>query len=108
MNPTPPSPPTTSISGRFTHLSTQKSCAHTLHPYVQDIVAQMSSLPGLKHVAITTNGLTLHRRLEELRTAGLNLVNISLDTLVPERFEMLTRRKGHDRQVGRPLAHRGK
>ena len=60
-------------------------------------VAQLAALPGLKDVAITTNGVTLHKRLEALQAAGLNLVNISLDTLVPEKFEFLTRRKGHDR-----------
>jgi sulfatase maturation enzyme AslB (radical SAM superfamily) len=64
---------------------------------LEEIIARLSALPGLKHVAMTTNGVTLHRRLEALRDAGLNLVNISLDTLVPEKFELLTRRRGHDR-----------
>ena len=51
----------------------------------------------LEQIAITTNGLTLHRRLEALKRAGLTHVNISLDTLVPAKFELLTRRNGHDR-----------
>ena len=69
----------------------------TVRRDLEDIVARLSALPGLKHVAVTTNGVTLHRRLEALRNAGLDLINISLDTLVPEKFEMLTRRRGHDR-----------
>ena len=51
----------------------------------------------MEQIAITTNGLTLHRRLEALKRAGLTHVNISLDTLVPAKFELLTRRNGHDR-----------
>jgi biotin synthase-like enzyme len=54
----------------------------------------VSVLQGLKDIAITTNGITLHRNLEALRDAGLNLVNISLDTLQPEKFEVLTRQGG--------------
>ena len=48
-------------------------------------------------VGITTNGLTLGRKLPRLREAGLDAVNISLDTLVAPKFEFITRRKGHDR-----------
>ena len=48
-------------------------------------------------VGITTNGLTLTRKLPRLREAGLDAVNISLDTLVAPKFEFITRRKGHDR-----------
>mmetsp|Transcript_35951 Transcript_35951/g.57825 ORF Transcript_35951/g.57825 Transcript_35951/m.57825 type:complete len:431 (-) Transcript_35951:56-1348(-) len=69
----------------------------TVRPDLEDIVKQLSALPGLRHIAITTNGITLHKRLEALKAAGLTLVNISLDTLSAEKFELLTRRKGHDR-----------
>lgn len=43
---------------------------------------------------MTTNGITLARKLPQLKKAGLNLLNISLDTLVPQKFEFVTRRKG--------------
>ena len=43
---------------------------------------------------MTTNGITLSRKLPQLKKAGLNLLNISLDTLVPQKFEFVTRRKG--------------
>tara|TARA_B110000977_G_scaffold34198_1_gene45681 strand:- start:37227 stop:38546 length:1320 start_codon:yes stop_codon:yes gene_type:complete len=69
----------------------------TVRKDLTDIVAKLKQLPGLKTIAITTNGLTLHKRLEELQKCGLTHVNISLDTLVPAKFEFLTRRKGHDR-----------
>ena len=46
------------------------------------------ALEDLNTIAVTTNGLTLHRRLGALRDAGLTHVNISLDTLVPAKFEL--------------------
>ena len=46
---------------------------------------------------MTTNGIRLHRNLPQLQAAGLNALNISLDTLIEERFEKLTRRKGLSR-----------
>jgi cyclic pyranopterin phosphate synthase len=52
---------------------------------------------GLQTIAITTNGVTLGRKLPQLKEAGLNLINISLDTLIPAKFEFITRRKGWDR-----------
>ena len=69
----------------------------TVRRDLEDIVRRLAALEGLNTIAVTTNGLTLHRRLEALRDAGLTHVNISLDTLVPAKFELLTRRKGHDR-----------
>lgn len=67
----------------------------TVRSDIEDICAQLSSLPGLKTLGITTNGLVLARKLPRLKAAGLNSLNISLDTLVPAKFELLTRRKGH-------------
>lgn len=43
---------------------------------------------------MTTNGITLTRQLPFLQRAGLDLLNISLDTLKPERFEKFTLRRG--------------
>ncbi|XP_038075089.1 molybdenum cofactor biosynthesis protein 1-like [Patiria miniata] len=59
-----------------------------------DIVEQLGSLDGLRTLAMTTNGVALHRKLAKLREGGLNLLNISLDTLVPAKFEFITRRRG--------------
>ena len=52
---------------------------------------------GLQTIAMTTNGVTLARKLPSLKEAGLDLLNISLDTLIPAKFEFITRRKGWDR-----------
>jgi cyclic pyranopterin phosphate synthase len=62
-----------------------------------DIARGIGALPGLETLAMTTNGLALARSLPALRAAGLSALNISLDTLRPERFEALTRRPGHAR-----------
>ncbi|XP_021491917.1 molybdenum cofactor biosynthesis protein 1 isoform X2 [Meriones unguiculatus] len=65
-----------------------------IRPDVVDIVAQLHQLEGLKTIGVTTNGINLARLLPQLQQAGLNAVNISLDTLVPAKFEFIVRRKG--------------
>lgn len=52
-------------------------------------------MEGLKTIAVTTNGMNLARLLPKLKEAGLDLLNISLDTLVPAKFEFIVRRKGN-------------
>lgn len=59
-----------------------------------EIVSGISQLDGVRQVGMTTNGVTLHRQLPTLIDAGLSHVNISLDTLVDEKFTDLTRRPG--------------
>ncbi|KAL2743570.1 molybdenum cofactor biosynthesis protein 1 isoform X1 [Vespula maculifrons] len=66
----------------------------TVRKDVVDIVAELKKLKNLEQVAITTNGLTLTRQLPALQRAGLDALNISLDTLKADRFERFTRRKG--------------
>lgn len=51
---------------------------------------------GLEELCLTTNGLSLHRKLDAMVEAGLTGVNLSLDTLDPSQFQILTRRKGFD------------
>ncbi|KAK9863161.1 hypothetical protein WJX84_009071 [Apatococcus fuscideae] len=76
----------------------------TVKQDIEDVVASLASLPGITDVGLTSNGLALSRKLPRLQAAGMNLLNISLDTLRPERFEQMTRRKGHDR-VLRSIQH---
>ena len=59
-------------------------------------------MDGIKSVAMTTNGLTLERSLPKLAEAGLDAVNISLDTLHDKKFEFVSRRPaaGHARVMG--------
>ena len=62
-----------------------------------DVCARLAALPGLQTLAMTTNGLALRRSLHALRAAGLSALNISLDTLRPERFAEMTRHRGQER-----------
>jgi cyclic pyranopterin phosphate synthase len=50
---------------------------------------------GLQKLGITTNGIALKRKLPLLKLNGLDQINISLDTLDPLKFQLLTRRPGH-------------
>lgn len=59
-----------------------------------DIVERLSQIPQLETLGMTTNGLVLSRKLADLKKAGLTHLNISLDTMVPAKFEFLARRKG--------------
>ena len=93
-----------------------------MRPDLEDIAARLGALPGLCDLGITSNGIMLAKKLpgasaecgrdvapvnsetqphppapQALRAAGLTAVNISLDSLVPAKFELLTRRLGHDR-----------
>ncbi|XP_044146711.1 molybdenum cofactor biosynthesis protein 1 [Bufo gargarizans] len=65
-----------------------------IRPDVVDIIAQLRRLKGLKTIALTTNGINLARLLPRLKEAGVDVLNISLDTLVPSKFEFIVRRKG--------------
>ncbi|XP_044738019.1 molybdenum cofactor biosynthesis protein 1 isoform X2 [Chrysoperla carnea] len=69
----------------------------TIRRDLTDIIYELKQLKGLQKVGITTNGLTLTKQLVKYQRAGLDLINISLDTLKPDRFIELSRRKGHER-----------
>ena len=58
---------------------------------IVDLVRMIAAIDGLGHLAMTTNGTLLAPLARPLRTAGLDSVNISLDTLDPERYRDLTR-----------------
>jgi cyclic pyranopterin phosphate synthase len=60
------------------------------------LVEQLAEKP-LKDLALTTNGILLEEFAEPLQRAGLRRLNVSLDTLVPERFFRLTRQNDHGR-----------
>jgi len=68
-----------------------------LRPGIVHIAEEIGALPGIQTLAITTNALLLKRKLPKLQSAGLNLINISLDTLLRDRFTEITRRDGFDR-----------
>lgn len=58
---------------------------------LEQLVAMLSAIPGIEDIALTTNGIYLAPRAERLRTAGVTRVNISLDSLRPDRFALVTR-----------------
>ena len=63
----------------------------TVRANVVELVQSIARTPGVRTVAMTTNGLLLDRLAQPLADAGLQRVNISIDTLDPERFRKLTR-----------------
>jgi len=58
---------------------------------VVDLAARIAALPGLRELVLTTNGTQLGRLARPLAEAGVKRVNVSLDSLDPERFRRLTR-----------------
>jgi len=62
-----------------------------------DIVRRLAANPAIEDLAITTNGVLLAAQAQTLREAGLGRVTVSLDTLRPDRFAVITRRDELDR-----------
>lgn len=65
---------------------------------VVELVRLLRAIPGIEEVSMTTNGTRLAELAGELKAAGLARVNVSLDTLNPQRFAELTR-GGHVEEV---------
>ncbi len=66
-------------------------------PDLPDIIAGVAALTPRPDISLTTNAIGLDTRAASLRAAGLNRINVSLDTVVPETFAVMARR---------PLLHR--
>ncbi len=58
---------------------------------IVSLVAMIRAIPQIRDLAMTTNGVLLPRYAQDLRQAGLDRLNISLDTLDPQRFRQITR-----------------
>jgi GTP 3',8-cyclase len=63
----------------------------TIRSHVVDLVRRIANTPGVNTLTMTTNGVLLSRMALPLAQAGLQRVNISLDTLNPDKFQTLTR-----------------
>ena len=63
----------------------------TVRAHIVDLVRGIAQTPGVKSLSMTTNGVLLNRLAQPLAEAGLKRVNISLDTLDPDKFHRLTR-----------------
>lgn len=68
------------------------------------LVAMLCKIPGIKDVGLTTNGILLNDLAEPLFDAGLRRINVSLDTLNPDRFRQLARRDGMEKVIAGILA----
>ncbi len=63
----------------------------TVRAHIVDMVREISSMHGVRFLSMTTNGVLLSRLARPLAEAGLQRVNISIDTLNPDKFKRLTR-----------------
>jgi len=61
------------------------------------LIRRLAAIPGIRDLALTTNGVALPELAEELYSAGLRRINVHLDTLDRERFRQITRRDDLDR-----------
>jgi GTP 3',8-cyclase len=69
-----------------------------VRPGVAEFLGRLKAL-GVKDLSLTTNGFTLAERLDGLIAAGLDRINISLDSLKQERFEAITRTKTFEQVI---------
>ncbi len=63
----------------------------TVRNHIVDLVREIAAVPGIKSLSMTTNGVLLGKLAQPLKDAGLQRVNISLDTLDTVRFKKITR-----------------
>jgi cyclic pyranopterin phosphate synthase len=68
------------------------------------LIEKLAAIPGIKDIGLTTNGILLAPAARALRDAGLERINISLDTMDPAKFERLTRRTGFEQVIEGILA----
>ena len=59
---------------------------------ITDLIKMISDIPGIRDIGMTTNGILLDSYADQLKKSGLNRVNISLDTLNPDKYKDITRR----------------
>jgi cyclic pyranopterin phosphate synthase len=64
----------------------------TVRPDLEALIEELARLPGLKSLLMTTNGVSLKQKGKDYKRLGLTGLNISLDTLQPDKFEKITRR----------------
>jgi GTP 3',8-cyclase len=63
----------------------------TLVPYLPALISRIAAIDGIKDIALTTNGVNLAQNARELKEAGLTRVNVSIDSLDPQRYSEITR-----------------
>lgn len=63
----------------------------TIRPHLTELIREMKRFPGIEEISMTTNALLLSRKAAEYKEAGLDRINVSLDTLDPVKFKFMTR-----------------
>lgn len=66
----------------------------TLRRDLAGIASALSRIPGIRTIALTTNGYNLHEKATEFFASGINALNVSVDSLQPEKFHTIT---GHNK-----------
>lgn len=61
-----------------------------VRPYLTDLIRMLAGIDGIEEISLTTNGILLSDHADELKKAGVNRLNISLDTLKEDRFAEIT------------------
>ncbi len=83
------------IGRAFVELGAQKIRLTGGEPLVRNnvlaLINELGALPGLRELTLTTNGARLDKFAQPLRDAGMDRINISLDSLRPDRFRQITR-----------------
>ena len=84
------------LAGLFLQLGVEKIRVTGGEPLVRKdldhLISQLSVLPGLRDLSLTTNGSFLSQKAASLKQAGLSRINVSLDTLNADRFKQITKR----------------
>ena len=63
-----------------------------LHPQLDEMVSQIKKLPGVSSVSLTTNAVLLAQRTKRLKEAGIDSINVSLDTIDASEYERITQK----------------
>lgn len=66
---------------------------------VTALIKSIKSIPEIENVTLTTNGIFLSDKVEDLKKAGIDSINVSLDTLNKSKFKDITRRDGFDKVI---------
>lgn len=69
----------------------------TVRNEIETLISDLTKIPGIKSVSMTTNGILLRDKVKQLKDAGLASVNISLDTFRAEKFRSMTGTNGVDK-----------
>lgn len=91
------------VARAFTELGVEKIRITGGEPLVRNnimsLMGQLGALPGLRELLLTTNGAQLTRYARGLKEAGVNRINISIDSLQPDRFARISRVGKLDRVI---------